>query len=49
MNVSLVALAAAGVAGVLALAGVDVAGLEAVDLVAGGLVLGVISEFLDRR
>lgn len=49
MNLSLVTLVAAGVAGVLALAGVDAAGLEAIDFVAGGLVLGVVSEFLDRR
>lgn len=48
MNVSKVALLAAGVAGILALVGVDVIGLTAVQLVAVGLVLGTASEVLER-
>lgn len=49
MNASVVTLAAAGVAGALALMGMEVGGVGGVELVAGGLVLGVVSEALDRR
>jgi hypothetical protein len=48
-HVSLITLALAGVAGVLAALGVDVAGLGGVELVGAGLVLGVVSEAVDRK
>lgn len=48
-HVSLGALVLAGVAGVLAVVGVDVAGLAGAELVGAGLVLGVVSEVMDRR
>ena len=44
-----VALALAGIAGVLAVFGIDVAGLAGAELVGAGLVLGVIAEVLEHH
>lgn len=48
-NVSVITLALAGIAGVFAVLGVDLIGLGGVELVGAGLVLGTVSEVLDRQ